>query len=107
MDHPGLDETVYYKMKEIHERSRLWIRLSQEANSSCDVEMEAAKVRTPTLLIYGETDMLLRGAERAREKIKDSILNIVEGSPGVVHQQKPEEFVKLGVAFLSGTEVMA
>ena len=107
VDHPGLDETVYYKMKEIHERGRLWIRLSQEANSSCDVEEEAEKVRTPALLIYGETDMLLRGAERARDKIKDSGLHIVEGSAGTVHQQRPEEFVKLAMAFLSGTEAMA
>ena len=102
MDHPGLDEPVFEKMKEIHERSRLWIRLSQEANSSYDVEEAAAKVKTPALLLYGETDILRRGEQRAREGIKGSVVKIIPDSAGVVHQQKPDEFVKLAMEFLNG-----
>ena len=102
VDHPGLDEPVFEKMKEIHERSRLWIRLSQEANSSYDVEEAAAKVKTPALLLYGETDILRRGEQRAREGIKGSVVKIIPDSAGVVHQQKPDEFVKLAMEFLNG-----
>jgi pimeloyl-ACP methyl ester carboxylesterase len=101
VDHPGLDRSVYEKMKEIHQRSRLWIRLSQEANSSYDVQEAAVKVKSPTLLLYGETDVLRRGEKRALEAIQGSVARIVSGSEGVVHQQKPDEFVSIAIDFLN------
>lgn len=99
---PNLNRENWEHSEEIHRKSRLWTRLSQEANTSYDTEEAGPKVKVPTLLIYGEGDILRRGEQRANEAIKGSILKVVPGAQGAAHHDKPGEFAKLVIDFLQG-----
>ena len=98
---PNFDREFWAKHEEINQRSRLWHRLSQEANAKFDVEALGPTVKTPTLLLYGDGDPLRRRGEKANNGIRGSILQVVEGAPGPAHMFQPDEFAKLSIAFLS------
>ena len=63
-------------------------------------------MKAPTLLIYGEREVLRRGEQRAHEGIQDATLKIIQDSPkegvatGGLHRFKPKEFSKLALDFL-------
>lgn len=97
---PNFDMEFWEKHEEIGRKSRLWLRLSQEANAKCDVEAIGPAVKSPTLLIYGDGDMVRRGEEKARNGIKGSILKVVDGSPGWAHVHQPDQFARLSIEFL-------
>lgn len=86
--------------EEARQKDRLWHRYSQEANTSYDTEAAGPRVKTPTLLIYGEGDVLRRGEERAHRDIEGSVLKVVPGASGAAHREKPQEFARLATAFL-------
>ena len=96
------DRELWEKSEEIKRKSRLWIRLSQEANTSYDMEAAGPGVQSPTLLVYGEGDMSRYGGERATEGIKSSVLKVFPGAPRSAHQRRPEEFASLALDFLLG-----
>ena len=91
---------------ELSRRDRRWQRVHMYANSHFDTEALGPKVKAPTLLIYGEREVLRRGEQRAHEGIKGSTLKIIQDSPkkgvptGGSHRFKPEEFSKLALDFL-------
>jgi len=100
---PNLDKEAFEKDEEIKRKSRHWIRLSYESLSGFDSEEVGPKVKVPTLLVYGEGDPLLRGAQRAHEAIKDSTLKIIHGAPGEAHEHDPEGFARNVINFLKKT----
>ena len=103
--HPSnANREIWAKREEIKRKSRLWTRLCQEANTGYDVVEAGAKVRAPTLLIYGQSDMVRFSGEQARapapEAIKGSVLRVFPGAPGSAHQHDPEEFTRQALDFL-------
>ena len=96
---PDFDQEIWEKHEEIKRRSRLWMRLSQEGSTDYDVAAATLKVNRPTLLVYGDGDMLRRGEEQAKAGIKGSIHTVVDDSPGPVHMYQPDEFAKLSIEF--------
>lgn len=97
---PKLEREVWEKTDEIYRRSRLWIRLSQEANSSYDMEAAGPDVKAPTLIVYGDGDALRRGEKYANEGIKGSIVKVVTDSEGPAHEFQPHEFASVSIEFL-------
>ena len=97
---PDSDREFWEKYEAIKRRSRLWMRLSQQGNSGYDVAAAGPKVKQPTLLVYGDGDMLRRTEKQAKEGIKGSIHKVVSGSPGPVHMHQPDAFAKLSIEFL-------
>ncbi len=96
---PRMERDFWETMDEVNARGRYYNRLSFEALTSYDVEAAGPKIKQPTLLLYGERDALRRGEQRAKEGIKDVVLTVVPDC-GAPHWDKPEEFVKLTLAFL-------
>ena len=92
------------KAEEIKERSRVWSRLGQREHTSFDITSIGAKVTRPTLLIYGERDPLRRGETKAHESIKGSILRVIPGVSGSLHDKKPNDFFKITSKFLSSSD---
>ena len=103
---PDLALEAWKLRDELSRRDRRWHRVHQYANSHFDTEALGPMVEVPTLLIYGEREVLRRGEKRAHEAIRGSILKIIQDSPrkgvatGGSHQFKPEEFSKLALDFL-------
>ena len=97
---PKMERAAWEKSDEIHKRSRLWERMTHEKTTSFDAVSAAARVERPTLLLYGDGDILLRGAATANEQIKGSVLKVVPETPGTVHTVRPDLFVQEVVAFL-------
>lgn len=106
MNAPTLDWGEWKLADEVHRRDRRWAIAHEYANSHFDVEAIAPKVRAPTLLIYGEREILRRGEQRANDAIEGSLLEIVPDSPkegvatGGAHVYKPDDFARLALAFL-------
>lgn len=100
LDHLHRNQEAWEKREEIKRKSRLWIRLCQDANTSYDVEVAASKVNTPTLLIYGEGDMARFNGNRAKDGIRGSLLREFSGIPAAAHEHVPEEFTKIALEFL-------
>lgn len=100
---PDLDFEVWEKSEQIKRKSRLWSRYGQWAHTSYDIESVAPEVTQPTLLIYGEHDVVRRSARLAHESIVGSILKMVPGSTGSPQENLPDEFVKLVFDFLRAT----
>lgn len=67
-----------------------------------DLSEYAAKITTPTLLIWGRNDTStpLSQAERIHELIEKSQLDIVMNAGHFVHKEKPAEVAKFITAFL-------
>ena len=99
-NNPNLERVAWEKSDGIHRRSRLWERLTHEKTTSYDAVSAAAKVKRPTLLLYGDGDILLRGAAKANEQIEGSVLKVIPETPGTVHTEKPDLFVQEVTAFL-------
>ncbi len=98
--YPSWDKELWTKREEIKSKSRLWIRLSQDANTGYDMQEAGPKVKTPTLLMYGAGDLRRFDGERAHEGIQGSTLKIFSESPGGVHDIMPEEFTRTAIQFL-------
>jgi len=103
---PHLTWEEWRTRDELSRRDRRWHRVHMYANSHFDTEALGPKVKAPTLLIYGEREILRRGEQRAHQDIKGSTLKIIQDSPkegvatGGSHRFKPEEFSKLALDFL-------
>jgi len=97
---PGLTLEEWKILDELNRRDRRWHRVHQEANAHFDTESLGPRVKAPTLLIYGEGDPTLRGAERANAAIENSIIKVLRGTPGSAHESQPKEFAKDAVDFL-------
>src|SRR5262249_18039028 len=74
---PHITREEWEQAEEEPRRIRLFVRYCQEANTSYDTEATGPKVTTPTLLIYGEGDILRRGEERANRDIAGSVLKVI------------------------------
>ena len=98
----NLDRELWEKREEIKGKSRLWIRFSQEANTSYDMDWAGPRVKSPTLLVYGESDVPRFWGELAHAEIEGSILKVFPGASGSAHHHDPEEFVRLALDFLLG-----
>jgi pimeloyl-ACP methyl ester carboxylesterase len=97
---PKVERAVWERANQIHRRSRLWERMTHEKTTSYDAVSAAARVKRPTLLLYGDGDPLLRGAATANEQIKGSVLKVIPETPGTVHTVRPDLFVQEAVAFI-------
>ena len=102
---PRHGEDVFKKEVEGRQKSRLWTRLTQEKNTDCDVTSYGPKVKVPTLLIYGDEDVLRRGEAKALDDIKGSIVKVVPDCPPVppAHQSHPDEVANLAIEFLNAS----
>ena len=98
--YPSWDKELWAKREEIKSKSRLWVRLSQDANTGYDMQEAGPKVKAPTLLIYGAGDLKRFDGERANEGIKGSTLKIFSESPGGAHDIMPKEFTRTALEFL-------
>ncbi len=58
---------------------------------------ELSRISAPTLIIWGEKDMVLslREAQMLHEGIKNSVLRIVWGATHWPHQKKTEDFMRI------------
>lgn len=67
-----------------------------------DVQLDAAKIEVPTLLVFGRDDQAVPPADGAtyNQLIKDSQLEIIEAGH-FVHQDQPEQVTKLIKEFLA------
>ena len=97
---PKLEREAWEVLHKIYERSRPWITSSERAHTGTDIQAIGRKVKTPTLLLYGENDVLLRGSQKAHDDMTGSVIGIVEGSDGLTFDDKPKEFVSNVVHFL-------
>ena len=98
--YPSWDKELWAKREEIKSKSRLWVRLSQDANTGYDMQEAGPKVTAPTLLIYGAGDLKRFDGERAHKGIQGSTLKVFLESPGGAHDKMPEEFTKATLQFL-------
>lgn len=69
---------------------------------SVDVQQDAAQLKLPTLLVYGEADAQtpVQRGQRFAELIDDSRLEVIPGAHHVVHQEQPEKVLSLMQSFL-------
>jgi pimeloyl-ACP methyl ester carboxylesterase len=104
---PNQDRESWERSEAIKQKSRLWMRYTEEANTLFDSEAAGPKVQTPTLVIYGEGDALRRGEPRAREGMPGCVIKVIPGVSGAAHSSKPAEFAELAVDFLAGREIVA
>ena len=58
------------------------------------------KVKAPSLILHGDGEWLPFGQEEAEKGIAGATLKIIEGSPGPVHEFKPEVFTDLALDHL-------
>lgn len=67
-----------------------------------DVQADAAGIKIPALLIYGESDRAvpLADGQKYNELIKGSKLEVLKDTGHFVHTERPEETLKLIEAFL-------
>ncbi|MCZ6789398.1 MAG: alpha/beta hydrolase [Chloroflexi bacterium] len=101
---PALDREAWQKAHDILEKSRLWSRLSEQGNTGYDIQAIGPKVTQPTLLLFGENDVLRRSEQRAHSDIKGSILKTIAGSGGLTFDDRPEEFVGEVLDFLESKQ---
>jgi pimeloyl-ACP methyl ester carboxylesterase len=97
---PGLKFEDWKKTEEIKQRSRVWSRLGQREHTSFDITSIGDKITQPTLLMYGERDPLRRGEKKAHESIRGSILKVIPGISGSLHDGKPDDFFNIAFEFL-------
>jgi pimeloyl-ACP methyl ester carboxylesterase len=103
---PSLSYEEWKIDDELNRRDRRFATEHMYANSHYDMEAKAPAVQAPTLLIYGERDILRRGEQRANNAIRGSILKIVPDTPregvptGGVHKDKPAAFINIALEFL-------
>ena len=99
-NNPHLTRERWEKGEEIKRTSRYWLRLTLE--SICDYDMTAMgpKVKAPSLILHGDGEWLPFGQEEAEKGIAGATLKRVEGSPGPVHEFKPEVFTDLALDHL-------
>ena len=97
---PLLTREVWQKGEEIKQKSRYWSRLSYE--SICDFDMTAIgpRVKAPSLILNGDGERIRFSEKEAQKGIAGTTLKVIEGSPGPVHEHKPEEFTRLALEFL-------
>jgi len=69
---------------------------------SYDVLADARKIKTPTLLIYGNTDLItpISQAETIAGQIRNSKLEVIDKAGHFPHKDKPEDVKKIIEAFL-------
>ena len=97
---PGLEREKWETKHTLSEKSRLWWRLSQEANSGCDIASFGPKVKVSTLLIFGDGDGVRRTENKANQEIAGSVLKVIPDCPGLVAKYKPEILAKETLDFL-------
>jgi pimeloyl-ACP methyl ester carboxylesterase len=97
---PGLKREEWETRHSMSQKSRLWWRLSQEANSGCDIASFGPKVKVPTLRLFGEGDTLRRTEDKANQEIAGSVLKVIPDCPGLVAKYKPEILAKETLDFL-------
>jgi len=68
-----------------------------------DVQSLAARVKTPTLLIYGQADQQtpLKDAQALHHAIKSSKLEVLPGLDHFAHRDQPDQVAQLVMDFLS------
>jgi len=68
-----------------------------------DVINRLDEISAPTLIIHGDEDRMLSLilAELLYQKIRNSILRVIEGAGHCPHLEKPKEFNKIIIAFLN------
>ena len=102
---PGMDYETWKRREEIKGKSPLWLRFCQEANTTYDVEEAGPKVKAPTLLIYTDSEMDRFGGALANKGIGGSILKVFPSRGwGGAHEHAPEEFSKVAIEFLFGSQ---
>ena len=80
-----------------------WSFEVHKANTSYDVPSRLHKVNAPTLLIYGENDVLRRREQVMHDGIKGSVLRVIPESSTAVYFLQPQAFLKEVLPFLTGT----
>ena len=95
---PRLDRAWVEKVAETSRRNGRWVTLTHEAVISYDMTEKAAELNIPTLLVYGEED-LMRKKERLNADIRGSQLKLVPEC-ATPHYESPEAFLKEVTSFL-------
>lgn len=100
---PDITRVGWQRNEEIKLKSRRWMHVSYEAVTSFNITEVGPRVKSPTLLGYGENEIIGFGAEPANKGVEGSILTVVKGCPGVVYDFMPDQFLKLTLPFLAGS----
>ncbi|MCZ6614650.1 MAG: alpha/beta hydrolase [Chloroflexi bacterium] len=100
---PHLTRELWQKGEEIKQKSRYWSRLTFEAISGYDMTKIGPNVKAPSLILNGDGERIRFSEKEAEKGIAGTTLKVIEGSPGPVHEHKPEEFTRLALDFLSRT----
>ena len=80
-----------------------WSFEVHKANTFYDAPSRLHKVKAPTLLIYGENDVLRRREQVMHDGIKGSVLRVIPESSTAVYFLQPQAFLKEVLPFLTGT----
>ena len=97
---PHLTQELWQKGEEIKQKSRYWSRLTFEAISGYDMTTIGPNVKAPSLILNGDGERIRFSEKEAEKGIAGTTLKVIEGSPGPVHEHKPEEFTRLALDFL-------
>ncbi len=100
----NLTKERWEKTEEIKGKSRRWTRLCYEAITNFNMHEYGPKLKVPTLIMFGDGERIRFGEQLANKDIKGSILHVVEGCPGAVHEFKPEELLRLALPFLLNSQ---
>lgn len=84
-----LTKDAWKRKNILSEKSRLWWRWSQEANSHYDMPSLGPKIKAPTLLLFGDADTLRRTEDLAHRDIVKSIHKVIENCPGQLNTYQP------------------
>ncbi|MBI2166486.1 MAG: alpha/beta hydrolase [Chloroflexi bacterium] len=95
---PQVDRAWVEKVAEASRKYGKWITVTHEAAMDYDVPENAAKAKVPTLIVYGDKDVV-RKKERLNTTIKGSIMKSI---PNVAtpHYETPDLFVQEVTSFL-------
>ena len=95
----ALDHALWAHREELKGKSRRWIHDAMKAITSYDVRAVAPGVTAPVLLINGEHDPMLRGAERALQAFPNCLSHLLPGAKRP-HHERPEMFALEVLRFL-------
>ena len=99
---PGITRESWQRNEEIKRKSRRWMHVTYDAVMNFDITALGQQVKSQTLLMYGEGEIIGFGMEAANRDIEGSILKVVKDCPGVVYDFMPDEFLRIVLPFLTG-----
>lgn len=100
-NNPNLTPERWAKGEEIKRVSRYWLRLTLESICNYDMTAIGFKVKAPSLILHGDGEWLPFGYEEVEQGIANTLVKVIQGSPGPVHEFKPQVFTEIALNYLS------